>query len=365
MKRLFLHENHKAYGAEFGPFGDWELPLHYGSLEKEPVQVRKTGGIIDRSFMGKLLIAGSDRLSFLQGMVTNDVKQVTPEKGIYSLVVTVKGKIVADFLVLGLEEAFLLVLQPELSEKVQTHLDKFVIASDVNLQDVSGQWGLFSVYGPSAPVLLKGVLGKEITQKDPLSVEVHTWNGHNVWLIHQQELGTLGFDILIPQEQAISLWEELRSKGGDLGIAPFGWKAYEVLRIEGGVPRYGYELDESVFPLEAEVENAVSYDKGCFLGQETITRMKFRGHANRLRIGFEAGGKEPPKKGDPILCEGKETGWVTSSAFSPFLQKVVGMGFIRRDFTAPGTPLKIKMKSGETEGKVCSLPLVGLKEKTG
>jgi len=278
--------------------------------------------------------------------------------------VTIKGRIVADFFVVGLEEALLLVLQPELTGKVQSVLERFVIASDVQIQDGSSQWGILSVHGPSVPVLLERVLGAKVKPKEAYSIEVHRLDQNPIWVIHQQELGTFGFDLLIPSEGVGSLWSVLISEGATLGVSPFGWQTYDILRIEAGFPRYGYELDETVFPLEAEVEDALSYDKGCYLGQETVNRMKFRGHANRLRIGFEAKGEVLPKKGDPLRCEGKETGWVTSAAFSPLFRKVIGMGYVRRDYSAPGTRLVIQMESGETDATVCALPFVGLGKKS-
>ncbi len=363
MKRLCLKEQHTTLGAVWEQFGEWELPAHYGSIEGEVRQVRGSGGIIDRSFMARLLITGEDRVNFLQGMITNNIHLVSLEKGIHSLMVTVKGRIVADFFIMGLEEGLLLIQQPDLLTKVQEILDRYIISSDVQLRDVGEQWGQFSLHGPNSLRLLEKVLGTSLKRKEPFSVEVHDLSHQKVWIVAQQELGEEGFDVLTPAENAPSLWNILIAEGVGLGILPFGMRAYEILRIEAGTPLYGREMDETFFPLESGLDEAVSYDKGCYLGQETLTRMKFRGHANRHRIGFELRSKGTPKKGDPLWYEGKESGFVTSTTYSPSLNKTIGMACVRREVSTPGTRLTIQSESGEFEVIVRQLPFVGFETK--
>jgi folate-binding protein YgfZ len=363
------------------------VPLHYGDGAAESLRVRRIGGIIDRSFLGKLLLTGNDRVKFLQGMVTNNVNLVTAEKGLYSLIVTVKGKIVADFALYGLEEGMLMVLQPELTTVVQQLLDRYIITSQVQIEDVSGQWGILSLQGPQSAQLLEKVFGKPLAEREEYTVDLLSYynrgpvrsapmppdpslgpapaepdprlSDQTIRVVHRYELGERGFDLLVPRDRIEPLWEVLLKEGEGMEIAPFGLQAFETLRIEAGTPRYGYEMDENIFPLEADVEHAVSYDKGCYIGQETVTRMKFRGHANRHRVGLEIQGGTPPSKGDRLEREGVYAGLITSAIFSPSLKRVLGMGYVRRELATPGTELVVKLASGETIATVSKLPFVG------
>ena len=360
MKRLPMHAHHDRLGGVFGPIGDWELPLYYGDPEAEALRMRKTGGFMDRSFMGKLHVKGKDALQFLQGMVTNDLNLVSLEKGIYSLIVTIKGKIVADLTIYQLDEGgFLLILQPELTHPIQTLLDRYIIASQVEIQDVTDQWGILSLHGPRVTPLLEGILMGSFKDKEAYSVDSLLWRGQRVWIMPRFELGEKGFDLFTSVETMVPLWEEILEEGKKDEIFPFGSQTYEILRIEAGTPVFGSELDETVFPLEAGVDHAVNYDKGCYIGQETITRMKFRGRVNRHRIGFEVQGEELPKKGDRLFFEGKEVGIVSSTVFSPSLKKIIGMGYVRKEQSSSGTPLVLKGLSGQYDVTVSVLPFIG------
>jgi len=360
MKRLSMHGHHDRLGGVFGSIGDWELPLHYGDPEEEALQMRKTGGFMDRSFMGKLHVKGKDSLQFLQGMVTNDLNLVSLEKGIYSLIVTIKGKIVADFTIYQLdEEGFLLILQPGLTHPIQTLLDRYIIASQVEIQDVTDQWGILSLHGPKVTPLIEKIFEERIRDKEPYSVDSLLWKGQRVWITSRFGLGERGFDLFTSLETMVPLWEELLKEGEKDEIFPFGSQTYEILRIEAGTPVFGSELDETVFPMEAGVEYAVNYDKGCYIGQETITRMKFRGHVNRHRVGFEVQGEELPKKGDRLFFDGKDVGSVSSTVYSPSLKKIIGMGYVRKEQSPSGTPLVLKGLSGDMNATVSVLPFIG------
>ena len=359
MRQSALHEFHKSHGATFASMGGWEMPLHYGDGEAaECLRVRRVGGIIDRSFLGKLLLTGRDRVKFLQGMVTNNVNLVTTEKGLYSLIVTVKGKIVADFALYGLEEAMLMVLQPESTTVVQHLLDRYIITSQVQIEDVSGRWGILSLHGPQSARLLEKVFGEPLAEREEYAVDLLQWGDQIIRLVHRYELGERGFDLLVLMDRIEPLWKVLSKEGEGMEILPFGLQAFETLRIEAGTPRYGHDMDENIFPLEADVEHAVSYDKGCYIGQETVTRMKFRGHANRCRVGLEIRGDVLPCKGDLLKQGDKEVGMITSATFSPTLQKALAMGYVRREYTATGTELVLKLSSGETIATVSKLPFV-------
>jgi len=181
MKRLPMHAHHDRLGGEFGSIGDWELPLYYGDPETEALRMRKTGGFMDRSFMGKLHVKGKDSLQFLQGMVTNNMNLVSLEKGIYSLIVTVKGKIVADLTIYQLdEEGFLLILQPVLTHPIQRLLDRYIIASQVEIQDVTDPWGILSLHGPKVISLLEGIFKENFKDKEAFSVDSLPWRGQRV-----------------------------------------------------------------------------------------------------------------------------------------------------------------------------------------
>ena len=185
---------------------------------------------------------------------------------------------------------------------------------------------------------------------------VYEIDGRRIICVRANETGEVGYNLCTASESMEWLWDTTLTKGRTFGLQPVGLTALNTLRIEAGIPRYGAELDDSIFPGEAELEHAISYEKGCYIGQEIVARMKYRGHPNRLLRGFEITGDTPPRKGDLLFDGDKEMGWISSAVVSPTLGKTIGMGYIRVAFTDEGSQVEVETADGRVNATVGLLP---------
>jgi tRNA-modifying protein YgfZ len=278
--------------------------------------LRRSLGWLDLSARSRLLIKGADRKRFLHGQVTNDVNRLQPGQGCYAFIVTAKGKIESDANIYCLEDAFLLDFEPGLSQRIAARFEKYVIAEDVQIEDVSRKYAMFTVQGPDA--------------SPPTHVGGYSFPNAR---------GTSrGFDLFVPAGEKIDLPGKRCSE-----------EALETIRIESGIPRFGVDMDETNLAPEAGIEaRAISYTKGCYIGQEVISRIRTYGQVAKALRGLRCDAL--PKHGDKLLLDGKEVGYVTSAVFSPVLKANIALGYVRREHNAIGTKL--------TGAEIVELPFV-------
>ena len=351
--RLRLHEEHFARGGHMGMRSGWELPDHYGDPVEEHRAVRRNVGLIDQSFRGKLSLRGKDRIEFLQGMVTNDVQRLTPGQGCYAAITTNKAKMLSDCRIYCLPEALFLDFEPEVVEKIHQHLDRYIIASDVSMTNLTETWGALSLFGPKAPDILKRALGlTDLPTIECASIETPFESGH--LLIARNDItGEAGYDLEMPADSLSSVFETLTKAEVPL----IGQAAFNSLRIEAGVPRYGIDMDESHFPMEAGItQRAISETKGCYIGQETIARAMAQGRMNRYLVGLEIKGDAVPSKGQRIKKDDKTLGSITSGTQSPSLGKIIALGYVLRDFAKPGTDVWVETGAPSQTATITTLP---------
>lgn len=253
----------------------------------------------------RLKITGADRVGFLQGQCTNDVKRLQPGQSCYAAFLNAKGKMRGDAHIVCMEDAFVL----EASAGLRESLEKFVITEDVVFEDLSAALGAWLVIGT-----LPDLPSSALTFSHPL-----------------------GTGVISPVPLPVSL---------DAGML-------EGLRIEAGTPRWGVDMDDDTIPVEAGLAGrAISYEKGCYIGQETIARIKTYGHVNRHLVQLAVAGEELPAKGVRISADNHEIGQVTSAAFVPRLGKLLALGYVRRQFAIPGARLAVGKQSAEVL-KIC------------
>ncbi len=356
MQQSSLHAMHQAFGAVFTDVAGWSMPAHFGDVEGEYRAVRQAVGAIDLSHRGLIQITGSHRQRFLQAMVSNDTEQLEPGQGCQATLLTNKGKLVADFVVYADTDAYWLDIEPGLAPVLIDALDFFIIADDVTLADVTGEWGLISLQGPDADELLMLACGQEIPPLPRLSHTDCRIAGHDMRLIVRSHTGEEGYQLLAPTDALPDLWEALWEHRHTCELRAVGLDALDVLRIEAGVPVFGQDMTADTIPVEANLTDAISYTKGCYVGQEVIARLDARGHVNRRLMGLTLEGERLPELGDQIISPEREVGWVTSAAFSPTLQQPIAMGYIRREAFAPGTALTVQTSAGAIQAKVVELP---------
>jgi folate-binding protein YgfZ len=297
---------------------------------------------IDFSNRGRLCLIGADRQTFINGQVTNNVKDLRVGQGCYAALVNAKGKMTCDLNVFVLADEILLDFEPGMSDIVRERLEKFIIADDVEVVDASS-YHLLSVLGPQAAAVCKQM--ERPAPAKPFEITEYLCS----YFAATPRLGNLGVDIFVPGGWLQRILASLQN----VGVKQASMEAFETARIEQGIPRFGVDMDENTLAPEALGENAISYSKGCYIGQEVIARIRTYGQVAKalrgLRFDAEAA---VPKSGDKIHREGKEVGWITSAVFSPKLECPIALGYVRKECNQVGTRLTVN----DSPAEIVALP---------
>jgi folate-binding protein YgfZ len=362
MNPLMLHEFHHGLNAQSEALNGAEVVTDYGDWPAEHAALRASAGVIDLSFRSRICVAGADRARFLHGQVTNDVNHLRTGEGRYAAITTAKGKMESDFNIFALADELLLDFEPGLTEKISQRLEKFIVADDVQILDAAPHYGLLNVQGPKAESAIHSLgLFSIIPTKllDSVKISDHTLG--ELYLANHSRLGTDGFDLFIPNNSLGAVADKLIAAAKQIGGRAVGWRAFETARIEAGIPRFGADMDETNIPLECGIESrAVSYGKGCYIGQEVINRIHSVGHVTRELRGLRLADDLPalPARGDKLFHAGKEVGCVTSAVKSPALHANIALGYVRHEVNQTGNELTLRMVTGESSAKVVELPFV-------
>lgn len=325
-KKTPLYERHAARGAVFGKTGGFFLPKSYGDPEGEAKTVRESVGVIDISGRGKLMLSGADHIKFLQGMLTNDVKEKPPGTGVYAAILTPKGKMISDMRVFKNEDSVYMDTEPGTGGNIAELLRRFRLSYKAEVLDVTEDYCVFHVCGPGCGELIEKRLGVDVKQMKEYDHRACA----EATVMKLNRTGETGFDVLFENRSAQKIWELLLENPPVPGLC--GQEALETLRIEAGIPVYGKDMDTSTIPIEAGIWDALDFEKGCYVGQEVIARIKWRGRVNWHLAYFEAqqGGSMLP--GDTLWVKEKKVGRITSSTYSPTLGENISIGYIRREF---------------------------------
>jgi folate-binding protein YgfZ len=356
-----LADFHRANGAVFEERDGRRLVAHFGDPAGEYRAVRSTVGLIDFTHRGLLQFTGPDRLSFLQGMLSNDLGSLEPFEGQYAMLLTQQGKVVADVRVLCSLNSFYLDFWVNLRSKILDHLNHYLVADEVEITDRSDEYAILSIQGPKAEPLLNKLAGPAVL---PARLKQHamvTLEGAAVCVVCDSDTGEPGFDLIVPRSHLLAIAKRLTETGKPLGVAWVGEDAHNVLRIEAGVPRYGIDFTEDNLLLEVGLDSGVSFTKGCYLGQEVIERIRSRGHVNKRLVGLLVAGSEPVSAGDRIIAANTEAGHLTSCAVSPALKQSIALGYIHKDFWNAGKRVVIHHNGAQIDATIADLPFV----KTG
>ena len=312
-----------------------------------------------------LKLTGRDRQSFLQGMVTNDVVKLQPGAGCYTFVLDATGHILADMRVLNVGEYLLLDLEPGMAPFVAATLDKYLIMEKCRITDVTAGYGCFAIGGTLVAAYLErdySVQGAERwTAQQNVLVSPH---GSDCLLTRVDTYSVPIYNLYFSDPNNMDVVYMPRTESGE--TEPELPKAIlDALRIEAGIPRFGSDLDKTVLAPEARQDaRAVSYKKGCYIGQEIVARIDARGHTNKGLVGFYLDPTQTtlPEPNTPIFAEEKAVGRITSAAISPTLGVPIALGYLRNEQAAPGTQLRIGSDSG-TIAQVATLPFVETPDK--
>ena len=389
MSPLSLHEFHHELRAHFAEVNSAEVVAHYGESPAEHAALRDCAGVLDLSFRSRLCLTGADRVVFLHGQVTNDVKALAPGRGCYAALISAKGKMQSDVNIHALSDELLLDFEPGLGAGVAERLEKFIVSADVQIVDAAPHYGLLSVQGPrSAEViaaleLFGGVPAVRPPHPSPLplgggeggqrpgeglpSIPEQPFTFTSVtdatlgqlYLMNQPRTGSRGFDLFVPTPALGAVADKLIAAARQLGGRACGWDALEFARIEAGIPRFGVDMDENTLPPEAGLDTrAVSYTKGCYIGQEVLARIRTYGQVAKALRGLRLRDDLPvlPVKGDKVFKDGKEVGSITSAIASPTFKANLALAYVRREANAHGTELTLRTTAGESAARIVELP---------
>src|SRR5437016_3798017 len=310
-----LVQHHEKMGAQLEQS---RIPLSYTNPVEEYWAVRNRSGLADLSHLGRLRITGKDRLPFLNGLLTNELLKLNEGTGVRSVLLNTKARVLADLYVYAREDDLLIDTGDVPGAAVKDIFDRFIISEDVQVQDITSEFVHLTLQGQQAAETAKELFRITLTDLKPLQ---HRMIGPTM-IVVRDRIGQSGYDMIIPNDEAEAVWQGFLLKG----VTPVGQDALEILRLEAGYPKYGVDVDENTIILEAGYKDAISFTKGCYLGQEVVARATHIGRVNKNLIQFQTDSDNVPSVKSKFISSGKEAGYVTSAAFSPGLKVVVGLG---------------------------------------
>jgi folate-binding protein YgfZ len=314
-------------------------------MTAEYTAVRDGGaGLIDLSERGRIRVSGSEATMFLNGLVTNDMKSLSENHWMPAAFPTVQGRLIGVVRVVRVKDGFLIDTERASHDAVLKTTSRFTMAGDFKVSDVSEKTTLLSLQGKSAADIVEKVLSASVSdlpRNGVSELEAAT-------VVRATHTAEDGFDLVVDSTRA----DELRQQIEDAGARPVDQQTFDLLRIEAGIARFGIDMDESNVIPEINLDEAVSYTKGCYVGQEIIVRIKHRGHPAKKLVGLKA--DAPIERGAIINSDSNQIGRVTSAAVSPKVGSI-GLGYVRYEFLEPGTKVLVDNAINAT---VAELPFI-------
>lgn len=352
MKQLPLHNLHKKHGAKFREIDGVVLPVIYSTTSDEYGIVESGIGILDLSYRGKLRLSGKEYLRFLQGMLSNDIIKLEKGSGLHATLLNVKGKMLADLYAYKEDDYVLVDLEHQIHSYIYELLVKYRLSYKAQIEDITDEYILLSLMGNGVKMFLKDFLNKEPISLNCMSISEFRYKESDLIIVTSKRAKFDSVDIYIPVSNTDIVNEITGYEFKGINTGFIGYETYEILRVEAEIPRYGIDMDENTIPIEAGLWDALNFEKGCYIGQEVIARIRWRGHVNRHLSLIEIEGSVLPSLRDKIYSEDKEVGYITSSVFSYERKKAIALGYLRRGFNDPDTKVRIVSGGQELEARV-------------
>lgn len=353
-------------------FAGWSMPMRYTSIIEEHLATRRTCGVADISHMGRLRFEGPGAAVFLAELLTRRVGGLGLNQVRYSLITNYQGGILDDILVGYYHNAhgqpyYVAVVNSANRKKIVDWVDAHLTreraerpGQQLVWSDVTRLWAMFAIQGPRAVELLQPLVDVDLES-------MRYYNGAQVRILHPAArrqggiisrtgyTGEDGFELSIGADIALGVWEVLMEMGKPLGVVPTGIGARDTLRLEAGMPLYGHELSEQINPFQAGLGYTCYLTGYDFPGRDALKRLEQQPLESKL-VGFELAERRPARQGCLILADGKPVGHTTSGSYSPTLKKPIAMGYVRPEFSQPGTELEIDVRGRTEPGRVVKLP---------
>jgi folate-binding protein YgfZ len=336
--------------------GGQDVVLAYADVNDEYEALRERAIVVDRSHRGRLRLFGEKSGEALTGLVTNDVLGVAVGHGQYGAALSAKGRILADLRIFAGPGSYLVDTSARAWPGFYGMVKKYVNPRVSGYRDDSHAIRDLGIFGPASRRIvaaISGLAAESLAALGPFAHAAATIDDVAATVIRSPDIGVEGYELLVPFESFERIWARAVSEGA----TPAGLGAWEIARVEAGRPEWGLDIDDSTIPQEANFDelDAISYTKGCYIGQEVVARVHFRGHVNRHLRGLRAAGPEAPPTGAQLIDEsGNHVGDVRSSVSSPRLGGIA-IGMVRRE-VLPGTSLNAKWEGGERRVDVTLLP---------
>jgi len=371
LKTTPLTAWHRAAGARMVPFAGYEMPVQYEGVLAEHAAVRERVGLFDITHMGEILVTGPEAGAWLEGLVTNRIGRSEPGKVVYTAMCREDGGVLDDMLIyrLGTEE-WMVVCNAANHDKIAGRLADRRPAAGVAVDDASDRIALIAVQGPDSRELV-GRLGTLGGRTDDIAA-LDFYTGFACegpggrWIVSRTGYtGEHGYELYLPNADAVPVWEELLAAGADLGVSPVGLAARDTLRFEVCYCLYGHELGEDITPLEAGIGWAVKLKKDAFVGREALAAQKAAGVPRRL-VCLEMTGRGIARQDARVLAGGRDVGYVTSGTFSPTLKKALALALVEADLAGPdaaGGPLAVDVRGRPIDCRLVDFPFLPARTK--
>jgi aminomethyltransferase len=373
LKRTALYEEHKKLNGKIVPFAGWEMPLQYGSIIEEHLNVRNNIGLFDVSHMGELFVSGTDALALLQKVVPQDISKLIDGKAVYSQLTNEKGGIIDDLIIYKMPDKnekpfYLLVVNAGTKEKdynwIVSASKKFNF--DAIIENKSESYSMIAVQGAKADLLIQETgINKEDIPERFFVKEINSEFG-NIFLSRTGYTGEDGFEIIVPNEKVAELWTILLEKGHMFNAKPIGLAARDTLRLEASMHLYGQDMNDDITPVEASLGWSIPKDKKeDYFGKDVIIDQLENKSHKKVLIGFKMNEKAIPRHDYEIYINDKLAGTVTSGGIAPFLNANVGMGYVSREFPhTVGTVIQIKVRNRLFSAEIVKRPFY-IRKKEG
>ena len=358
LKRTPLHETHTSLKARMMPFAGWDMPVQYRSILEESRAVRSKAGIFDVSHMGRLYLSGPRVELLMDWILTGDATSLFPGRARYAMICNENGGIIDDTVYYRRgEHAYLLVCNAGNRSQVVPWIRRWAQERypETFIEDQTEATAMIALQGPLTPEILNTLCDATPSDIRPFSAIQANVASRPAFIGRTGYTGEDGFELIVPAADSPHIWQALM----DLGAAPCGLGARDVLRLEAGLALHGHDIDNTTNPLEAGLERFVRLDKES-IGVEALRRHKEAGLKRRL-TGLIVEGRSIAREGYPILSQETNVGRVTSGTFSPTLDRVIAMGYVLTEFMSPGQALQIDIRGKLAAAEIVSLPFYSRK----
>jgi aminomethyltransferase len=351
-----LHSVHVELGARLIDFFGWHMPVLYGSIPDEVLNVRRAVGLFDLCHMGRLTVSGPEREDAVQRVISNGIDRIKPGAIRYALLCNEQGTILDDTLVYNDEPngLFHIVVNASNREPDFEHVRKHIEPYDAVVENVSDEQTMIALQGPASEAVLSQLTDFDLSELGYYRFRHGVVNGVDCIVSRTGYTGEDGFELFFAQEPAVEMWKAIAAAGEAHGLAPIGLGARDVLRTEAAMPLYGQDIDLTTNPLEADVGFGVKLDKD-FIGAEALRAAKEAG-LTRKRVGLEVDTKRVPRPGCELFVGDEKVGTVTSGTFSPTLEKPIAMGYVPIGLAEPDSTLEMDIRGRRHGARVVPLP---------